>query len=92
MLVPPRHEVARAAVLPMHTLVLLTDDATAVRQVDEVTAHRFLERTRRPWPAPWLPTDDPRVVPALPADLTVIAAPAQDESAFAAVAGLVRAD
>ena len=63
-----------------------------MRQVDVDTAHRFLERTARPWPAPWLPAGGPRVVPDLPGDLTVIAAPAQDESAFAAVAGLVRAD
>lgn len=91
MLVPRRYEVARAVSLPLHTLVLLTDDATAVQRVDTAAAHRFLERTARPWPAPWLPADGPRAVPHLPDDRTVIVAPAQDESAFAAVAALVRA-
>jgi hypothetical protein len=89
MLVPRRHEVARAACLPMVALVLLTDDVAGVRQVDTATAQRFLERTARPWPAPWLPADGPRVVPPLPDELTVVAAPAQDEAAFAAVADLV---
>jgi hypothetical protein len=89
MVVPRRYEVARASCLPLRTLVVLKDDVTGVRQVDVDTAHRFLEHTTRPWPVPWLPTTGPRVVPALPTDLTVVAAPAQDESAFAAVAGLV---
>jgi hypothetical protein len=92
MLVPARHEVARAVCLPLHTLVLLTDDAAGVRRADVDTAQRFLERTARPWPAPWLPAAAPRVVPDLPSDLNVIAAPAQDESAFEAVARRVRAD
>ena len=92
MLVPARYEVARAICLPLHTLVMLTDDAAGVRRVDVDTAQRFLERTARPWPAPWLPAAAPRVVPDLPSDLTVIGAPTQDESAFEAVAGLVRAD
>jgi hypothetical protein len=91
-LVPTRYEASRARCLPLHTLVLLTDDVTGVRQVEVDSAHRFLERTPRPWPAPWLPADGPRVVPDLPEAMTVIAAPAQDESAFAAVAGLVRGD
>jgi hypothetical protein len=91
MLVPARHEVARAACLPLRTLVLLTDDATDVGRVDAATARRFLESTARPWPVPWLPAAGPGVVPGLPDDLTVIAAPARDESAFAAVAGLVSA-
>ena len=56
-----------------------------------VTAHRFLERTARPWPAPWLPTDGVRALPALPDDVAVLVAPAQDESAFADVADLVSA-
>lgn len=92
MLVPARHEVARAARLPLRTLVLLADDVTGVQQADGDSAQQFLERTARPWPVPWLPTAGPRVVPDLPADLSVIAAAAHDESAFAAVAGLVRAD
>lgn len=92
MLIPARHEVARAGYLPLRILVLLTDGATEVQRADVDTAHQFLERTARPWPVPWLPAAGPRVVPALPADLTVIAAAAQDESVFAAVAGLVRAD
>ena len=91
MLVPRRYEVARAVSLPLRVLVLLTDDATAVHRADAATAHRFLESTARPWPAPWLPADGPRVVPDLPDAMTVIAAPAQDESAFAAVEELVRA-
>jgi hypothetical protein len=94
MLVPRRYEVARAVCLPLHTLVLL-DDGAAVREVDAATAQRFLEQTARPWPAPWLPLDLPTdaggVVPDLPHDLTVVAAPAQDESAFATVARLVSA-
>jgi hypothetical protein len=92
MLVPARYEVARAATLPLRTLVLLTDDTTEVRHVDVETAHRFLEATARPWPLPWLPTPGPHGVPPLPADLAVVAAPAQNESAFASVAGLIRAD
>lgn len=91
MLVPRRYEVARAVALPLHTLVLLTDDEAAVRRLDPATARRFLERTARPWPAPWLPADGPGAVPQLPDGTAVIAAPAQDESAFAAVEALVRA-
>jgi hypothetical protein len=89
MLVPARYEAARAVSLPLRTLVLLTDEATDVRPAEAATAHRFLERTARPWPVPWLPAAGPRVLPDLPGQLTVIAAPAQDESAFAAVAGLL---
>jgi hypothetical protein len=88
-LVPRRYEVARAGCRPLHTLVLLTDDATGVGQVDVSEAHRFLERTATPWPAPWLPAAGPRVMPDLPDDLTVIVVPAQDEPAFAAVGELV---
>ena len=91
MLVPRRYEAARAVCLPLHTLVLLTEGTTEVVSVDAAAARRFLERTARPWPAPWLPADDPGVVPGLSHGVTVIAVPAQDESAFAAVAGLVRA-
>jgi hypothetical protein len=91
MLVPGRHEVARTTCLPLHALVLLTDDTTEVRNLDVDTAHHFLQRTARPWPVPWLPTSGPGVLPELPPDLAVIAAPAQDESAFAAVARLVTA-
>ena len=91
MLVPRRHEVARAVYLPLRTLVLLTDDATAVRPADAATAHRFLGAHRGPWPAPWLPTDGVRALPALPDDVAVLVAPAQDESAFADVADLVSA-
>lgn len=91
MLVPARYEVARAVCLPLRALVVLTDDGGGVRRLDADTAHAFLERTAMPWPAPWLPAAGPRVVPDLPSDLTVVAAPAQDESAFAAVAGLVSA-
>ena len=89
--VPRRYEVVRAASLPLRTLVLLTDEAAAARRVDTATALRFLERTATPWPAPWLPTAGPRAVPALPEDLTVIAAAARDESAFVAVERLVSA-
>jgi len=89
MLVPRRHEVARAACLPMHGLVLLTEGTASVRRVDGATASAFLERTPRPWPAPWLPADGSRTLPSLPGELPVIAAPAQDESAFAAVAELL---
>jgi hypothetical protein len=88
-LVPRRYEVARASCLPLRTLIVLTDHVTEARHVDVDTAHGFLERTPRPWPVPWLPATGPRVVPSLPTGLTVIAAPAQDESAFAAVAGLI---
>jgi len=91
MLVPARYEVVRAVCLPLHTLVLLTD-VTEVQHVDHATALGFLERTGRPWPAPWLPANVPSALPDLPADLIVIAAPAQDESSFAGVARLVRAD
>jgi hypothetical protein len=89
MVVPRRYEVVRASCLPLRALVVLTADVTEVRQIDVDAAHELLERTARPWPVPWLPTTGPRVVPALPTDLTVIAAPAQDESAHAVVAGLI---
>lgn len=89
MLVPRRYEVARATGGPLRTLVLLTDEAGGVRRVDAVTAHAFLERTARPWPAQWLPAGAPVALPALPDDVAVIAAPAQDESAFAAVSELI---
>ena len=88
-LVPRRYEVARATSAPLRTLVLLTDETSDVRPVDAPAAQAFLERTARPWPAPWLPDDEPRDLPPLPEDIAVIAAPAQDESAFAAVAELV---
>ena len=88
-LVPRRYEVARAGCRPLRALVLLADGATGVRRVDVVEAHRFLERTATPWPAAWLPATGPRLLPDLPDGLSVIAAPAQDESAFAAVVELV---
>ena len=94
MLVPTRYEVTRAVCLPMRTLVLLSEEATSVQQVDGAAAQRFLGSTARPWPASWLPGDFTRVLPDLPdlpADLTVIAAPAQAESAFESIAGLVKA-
>jgi len=89
MLVPRRHEVARAVCRPLRTLVLLTDEADGARQVDAAEAHGFLARTATPWPAPWLPAAGPRVLPELPLDLSVVAVPAQDESAFAVVVELL---
>jgi hypothetical protein len=89
MLVPRRYEVARAICQPLTTLVVLTDDATETRRVDAATAHAMVELIARPWPVPWLPANGSRPMPELPGDLTVITAPAQDESAFAGVAQLV---
>ncbi|MEP7020146.1 MAG: hypothetical protein ABI808_05810 [Pseudonocardiales bacterium] len=90
-LVPRRYEVARASCLPLRALVLLSDRATDVHLLDPGSAHRFLERAPMPWPVPWLPGPHRPGLPDVPADVVVVAAPTQDEGAFAAVAALLSA-